>query len=139
MVNLFNIGHGNVIYCVKLLCITVAIVNGYGAIAHGRGNLVYLLLSSCCACNVTVMYAFVYQKAFAIPDGVECVKRRVAAEVHLVRDLREKKILRRRKKSFPSTSVGLKVGDFHMLERESTPIFVDFMLKNVMNLLVTLK
>ena len=65
MVNLFNIGHRNAIYCVKLLCIAVATC--YEAIVHGEGNVVYLLLASVCACDLTIMYAFVYQKAFAIP------------------------------------------------------------------------
>ena len=70
MMNLFNIGHRNVIYCVKLLAITVATVNGYGAIAHGQGNLAYLLMSSCCACNVNMMYVFVYQTKKLLPFPV---------------------------------------------------------------------
>ena len=47
-----------------------------------------------------------------------------------------KRVTLRRVRSIPS--VGLKVGDFHMLERESTPIFMDYVLKNIVNLLVTL-
>ena len=43
VVGLFNVGHRHVIYCVKLVCITIATVNGYGAIAHGKGNPVYFL------------------------------------------------------------------------------------------------
>ena len=39
LVTQFNVGHRNVIYCVNLLCIIGATVNGYGAIAHGKSGL----------------------------------------------------------------------------------------------------
>ena len=60
LVNLFNAGHRNVIYCIKLLCIMLATVNGYGAIAHGGSNVVYFLLASSIFCDMVFLYAFVY-------------------------------------------------------------------------------
>ena len=136
LVNMFNFGHRNVIYCIKLLCITLAIVNGYGAIANGGSNVVYLLLASSTSCDMIFLYAFVYEKAFAIPDGFERVKHALVAESRGLRWAQSKKILLRQVRSIPS--VGLRVGDFHVLERESTPVLVDYVLKNIVNLLVSL-
>ena len=34
--------------------------------------------------------------------------------------------------------VGLRVGDFHMLERVSTPVFMDYVVRSIVNLLVIL-
>ena len=33
---------------------------------------------------------------------------------------------------------GINVGDFHTLERTSTPVFVDYVVRNIVNLLVTI-
>ena len=136
LVNLFNVGHRYVTQCIKLLCITVAIVNGYGAIVHGKEDVVFLLFTCCVTCDIVFFYAFLYEKSFAIPDGFDSVKRNLTNEMRFMRNGRLRKILRRKLESIPS--VGLKVGDFHILERESIPIFVDFVLKNIVNLLVTL-
>ena len=135
-VNLFNIGHRNAIYCIKLTCITIASVDAYAAIAHGDGNTIFALVASNLTLNVVLLYAFVYQKAFMIPDGVEKVKRMLQVSIQTCRDVKYRKYLHRRIKSVPL--FGLKVGDFHMLERASTPIFIDYVVTNVVTLLVTL-
>ena len=136
VVNLFNLGHRNVIYALKLACIGLASVNGYAAIAWGTDNVIFTMLASVIANNVIFFYGFVYEKAFAIPDGVKNVKRKLRVQVQACRNVRTRKYLCRRIDSVPS--LGLKVGEFHVLERESTPIFVDYVVKNIVNLLVTL-
>ena len=134
VVTLFNVGHRNIIYCMKLLCISLSIVNGYGTIAHGKDNLVFLLLAACVTCDCVFFYVIVYEKAFGIPDGLERAKRVLTVEIQGIRNGRLRKVMGRELNSVPL--VGLKVGDFHMLERESTPIFVDFVVRNIVNLLV---
>ena len=136
LVNLFNVGHQNVTYCIKLLCIAGSIVNGYGAIVHGREDVVFLLFTSCVTFDLVLFYALVYEKAFAIPDGFERVKQALTYEIQVMQNGRRKKILGKQLKAV--RSVGLKVGDFHVLERESTPVFVDYVLRNIVNLLVTM-
>ena len=114
VVNLFHPEHQNIMYCMKLVLITAATVNGYGAISHGKENVVYFLLTSCITCDTIFLYAFVYEKAFAIPNGLERVKRTLTAKIQMVRGIRSKRALRRDNESIPV--VGLKIGDFHMLE-----------------------
>lgn len=137
VVNMFNIGHRYVIYCTKLFCITCATVNGYGLIAHGgAGNLVYTLLTFTMFVDMLFLYAFVYEKAFGIPEGLDSVKRALGSSIQGIGVVRGRKILRRQVRSVPI--VGFKVGDFHMLERESTPIFIQYIVTNIVNLLVML-
>ena len=50
--------------------------------------------------------------------------------------MRAKRILLRHLVSIPP--IGFKVGDFHLLKRASTPIFIDYVVNNIVNLLVTL-
>ena len=135
VVNLFNVGHRNVTYCIKLLFITGSIVNGYGAIAHGGEDFVFLLLSSAIGCELAFLYAFLCEKAFAIPEGLEDVKRELSLAIQSTKNAALKTVVHKELKSTPS--FGIKVGEFHMLERESTPIFVDNVLRNIVNLLVT--
>ena len=54
----------------------------------------------------------------------------------IVKTMKVKGILLRRLKSIPLT--GLKVGGFHFLETTSTPIFIDYVVNKIVNLLVTL-
>ena len=81
-------------------------------------------------------YFFVCERAFEVPEGLERLKHTLLAESKGLRFARSKKIVLRQVRSIPS--VGLKVGDFHMLERESTAIFVEYVLKNIVNLFVSL-
>ena len=45
-----------------------------------------------------------------------------------------RRILEKQVKSIPP--VGIKVGEFHMLERASTPVFLHYVLTNIVNMLV---
>ena len=76
-----------------------------------------------------------YAKAFAIPAGLDDVKTTLRGRICLLNNVTDRNVLRRKVKSMPC--VGIKVGDFHTLERESTPIFVHYVVTNIVNLLVT--
>lgn len=138
LINMFNTGHRHVIYNVKLFCITAVTLNGYAAIAHIGNHPVFGLISFCVAFDLLCLYAFVYAKAFAIPDGLESLKRELRMRTGLAdgRSRRARRALDMQIKSIPQ--FGLKVGDFHMLERVSTPVFIDYVVKNIVNLLVTM-
>ena len=49
----------------------------------------------------------------------------------------ERNVLNRQLKSVPST--GIKVREFHVLERTSTLVFLHYVFVNVVNMLVTFK
>ena len=139
LVSLFNIGHRNVIHCIKLLCIVAATVNGYAAMTYSRENLIFGMTGFSFLCDSIFLYAFVYDKAFTIPDGIQNLKR--ILKLRLVRKrgkalLMTTKALEMQLNSIPL--VGLRVGDFHMMERVSTPVFMDYVVRSIVNLLVML-
>ena len=125
LVSLFNIGHRNVIHCIKLLCISAATVNGYAAIAHSRENPIFGVMAFCILIDVIFLYAFVYDKAFAIPDVLQNLK--TTLKVRLVRKHGKALVMTAKALEMQMNSIplfGLRVGDFHMLERVSTPVFM---------------
>ena len=137
LVTLFNTGHRNVLYCTKLACISIATVNGYGAIGHGGKNPIFGFLNFSVTVNAIFLYTFVYEKGFAIPEALKSIKKMLGVRTQGVQNKRDRAILRRRIESIPF--VGLRVGNFHMLERMSTPIFIHYVLTSIVHLLVTLK
>ena len=101
LINLFNVGLRHVIYCIKLMCISVATVNGYGAIAFGPENLLFLALASAVFVDITFLYAFVYAKAFAIPDGMQEVQRMLRENICMLSNVKAKTILARKVRAMP--------------------------------------
>ena len=137
LVNLFNTGNRNIVYVIKLHCIAIATVNGYAALAHGSKHPVFGLLTFCVFWDLMLLYAFMYEKAFAIiAEGLGRVKRGLRMRVRQCRTSRATKMVTMQLKSIPA--VGIKVGNFHTLERVSTPVFVDYVICNIVDLLVTL-
>ena len=136
MVNLFNTGHRNIVYVIKLHCIAGSTMNGYAALAHGWKTPVFGCLAFCVFCDLMFLYGFVYEKAFAIPEGFGKVKWNLKMRMRLWRTGRTAKMVNMQVKSNPD--VGIKVGDFHTLERVSTPVFIDYVVRNIVNILVSL-
>ena len=81
------------------------------------------------------IYALVYQKAFAVPDSFRDTIQNVLERLRMKKPRGPwRSAMERQLKSIPL--VGIKVASFHTLERTSTPVFVDFVLKNIVGMLV---
>ena len=136
LVSLFNIGHRNCIQGIKLLCILTSTVTGYVAVGHGRENPMIGIMACCVTCDAIFLYGFVYEKAFGIPDGLEKVKK--VLKMRLIRKYGRQgpmaRALERQIDSVPT--IALQVGDFHTMERVSTLVFMDYVVRNIVNLLV---
>ena len=137
---LINIANHHVIFAFKLLAIGVCVTNGYAAaVAHVQEYLVFGLMYSVLFVDLAVSYIIVYEKAFAVPklfdEAVTQICHRLALRrVRSICYCMEERVLERQFRAV--RRVGVKIGDFHTLERTSSPIFVDFVLKNVVNMLV---
>ena len=94
-------------------------------------------MAVCVGLDAVFSYAFMFEKGFGIPRGVHQVKRKLKMRMLTCRDKRVVQMVTMQVRSIPA-SVGIKVGDFHMLERVSTPVFVHYVITNIVNLLVTL-
>ena len=79
------------------------------------------------------------EKAFAIPDGLQGLKHNLLLLVQGEKMMwrREVNIMSRKIRALPS--FGIRVGVFHLMERTSTPILIDFVVRSVLNLLVLTK
>ena len=110
-----NILNRNLILTLKVCCLGLGICVGYAAVAHFSdyplfGIVYYVVLLEAC-----IVYAVTYQKAFRVPVLV--------AEARVACRLRARRLISRSQhddidaqlRSIPP--VGVKVGEFHMLER----------------------
>ena len=131
MMNLINCF---LIWTWKVLCMATGVGTGYAAIVHFSdyplvGFMYYVILLDC-----VFMYTFIYDKAFQIPALFERATENVM--LHLLNRRRPQlsKILQRLMRSIPR--MGIKVGEFHMMERESTLNILHYVLSNIVTVLV---
>ena len=132
-VSMLNNVNGDLIFTWKLVSISVAIMNGYAAIAHFAehpifGVMYYILLVDC-----AFIYTVIYEKAFKIPQLFD-----QAASCALLRIRRNRtNVFRRQILSIRRT--GIRVGHFHQMERTSTLIFLNYVVTNIVNMLVSFR
>lgn len=133
---MFNELNAYIIFTFKLYCISTAVICGFGAIVCAHYKPVFGLLSAAICVDVSAMYVIVYKKAFAVPQGIWEVKKAMKVQIHGT-GFRFKKNRDGWLKSVRAIRVfGIHVGHFHTMERQSAPIFIDFVIQNVVSLLV---
>ena len=131
---LFNIANSQGIFLTKLCAISSGNLWGYSALiswdhfAHG-------IFSSIIFADTLGLYSVLYEKAFAIPDEFKTAKKAMligirASRLGLIRRAYAKRCV------WSIPNAGIRVGSFHTFERLSTPIFVDFVVRNVAGLLL---
>ena len=82
-----------------------------------------------------VSYTILYDKGFEVSKNFTQIKNRF--QVLIRRSNFRKEEMKR--EVLGIRSLGVQVGSFHFLERESTLIFLDFSLKQAVGLLITFK
>ena len=133
-VELLNTVHENIIFTWKLLSIGVSITCGYAAIAHFQDYPIFGFMYYVLFIDASVIYMLIYEKGFKVPDTFHKAKKTLRLHGKMCGRTHQWKILDRQLASIPS--VGIKVGEFHMLERTSTPVFLHYVLTNIVNMLV---
>ena len=117
----------------KILAFGFGIFSGYAAIARLEGFPIFRVMHLVIFLDSVLTYAIIYGKAFKVPDLFEEAKGAVMLRSRDVNKARMK-LLTRQMRSVPP--VGIQVGEFHMLDRTCTPKFLDFVLGNVISMLV---
>ena len=124
----------NLIFTAKLLCIGGGIFSGYAAIAHFNDHPIFGVMYYIVFLDLVLIYCIIYAKAFKVPLLV----RKATTRLDILADRLDNKALRntlrRQLRSIPP--LGIQVGSFHTLERTSTPVFLDYVLTNIVNMLV---
>lgn len=103
---------------------------GYGAIAHFGEHPVFGVMYYDILFNIIFIYTLIFERAFKIPQLFD------QATKHALLRMRGNgtPVLSRQLLSIPP--IGVQVGHFHKMERVSTLIFVDFVLTNIVSMLV---
>ena len=133
-VTFVNLVNRNIIFTWKLFCIATSIVTGYAAIAHFTDFPLFGVMYYVIFFDVLLIYALLYEKGFKVAALFERAKDTLVLHSRKGANGAEWKILKRQVRSIPT--VGIKVGEFHMLERTSTPVFLHYVLGNVITMLV---
>ena len=132
---LFNVANCYMIFLLKLVCLVLSIFNGYAVIAHrSQHPVLFGIVYSVLTFDPLILYTVVYDKAFKTPSQFAQAVRRMLLGLPDGTSIVTNKFIQRRLKSVPK--LGIKVGEFHTLERTSTPDFVGFVAVNIVNMLV---
>ena len=132
-----NIVNQNLIFTWKLLCLFMSIVCGYAAIAHFKDYTIFGVMYYALFLDASLIYTLLYEKALRVPALFKESKVQLRFCAKRIKVRAERDLLERQALSVPP--VGIKVGSFHVLERTSTPVFVNFVLNNVVSMLVVYK
>ena len=138
-VRILNVVNRNIIFTWKLVCIGVSIMCGYAGIAHFKDHPIFGLMYYVIFLDASLVYIVIYEKAFKVPA---LFKQAVNAELtklgpgngRAMSRTVNSKALMKQFRSIPSMAI--KVGRFHSLERNSTPAFLDFVLRNIVGMLM---
>ena len=134
---LLNVVNSKLIFTWKLLCLGMCIMSGYAAIAHFSDHPVFGIMYYALFTEGSIIYAVMYEKAFKVPDLIVKTIVECKLRVQGVTNIPVRNVLNRQLKSVPA--MGIKVGEFHVLERTSTLVFLHYVFVNVVNMLVTFK
>ena len=114
-------------------------MSGYAAISHFGDYPIFGVMYCVLFFDGAIIYTVVYAKALLVPALFD--KARVAILQRLSRHRKmgkfEKAVMQKQLISIPP--LGIKVGEFHVLERTSIPVFLDYVVRNIVSLLVALQ
>ena len=133
-VNLVNVVNCYLIFAWKIQSLGMSITCGYAAIAHFKDHPVFGVMYYLMLLDAALIYMLLYEKAFKVPELFNRAKPLLRLRGNRVRNGLQRKVMSRQAMSIQP--VGIKVGEFHTLERLSSPIFLHYVLTNVVGMLV---
>ena len=83
--------------------------------------------------DVVLFYTVPYEKAFKVPALFTQIKSLLQVQASML-GAPERRLVRRQVTSIQPE--GIKVGEFHTLERTSTPVFLHYVLVNIASMLL---
>ena len=125
----------NLIFTMKVNCLGFSIASGYAALAHFSDQPVFGTMYYVVFVEALFIYSAIYEKAFRVPHLMSKASRACRLRARSLTSKFLRTGLERQFKSIPA--VGIKVGEFHTMERTSTPVFLHYVLVNIVNSLVT--
>ena len=136
-IKFFNILHCDMIFTWKLDSICISIISGYAAIAHFKENPIFGIMYYVILFDASLTYSLIYEKGFKVPHTLEKVKNLLQLSTSKTGNRTQRQIIGRQLMSIPP--VGIKVGDFHMLETTSATAYLNYVLTHIVNMLVAFR
>ena len=132
---LFNKVTARPLFILKLQILVMVILGGFSTIRLTHSNPLLASVYFMGTLNAAIAYISMFQLAFQVTGGVECLKKVIEVKSIGLPFPWARSYLERILRSIPVLAVN--VGGFHEAERESVPIFLDFVVKQIVNLLLT--
>ena len=135
-ISLFNQVHSWLVYEIKLAFLGTSILFGFAAIQLFHEDRVLSIISAVILLDNLCVFTVLYDKGFSIPRRVERLRSLLVFKLRTSQVITEqgRDMLMRQVKSVGTVAV--RVGQFHYLERASTPRYMDFSMKNIMRLVM---
>ena len=136
VIKIFNETQPGFIFGLKLIIISAAIISNFVCIRYIQKNLLLGFNGFFCAAHVESTFISQFDHAFSIPLLVDHVGKLVLLKAFKdgCCSRHERAIVKRQLRSVPVLVI--KVGRFDYLERESTPLFLDYVVNRTSSLLV---
>ena len=133
----FNVSTAGVIFSQKLVCLSGGIVGFYFLLRLILLQPVQSILFFALAFDGIVFYNVMWGNASLIPVMMKELKDQVDVVMAKGMTDNDRQYWKRVAKSIPC--IGVSVGGFRSVEWDSTPIFMDFVVRNVVSLLMAFK
>jgi hypothetical protein len=136
-VSLFNIGFSKIIFLLKNACLVGGILGGFSGLRLVRSNPALAFVYFLTSVDSTVCYIALFSLAYRVTE----VGGALAGEMEGVASrvgffpLSVRQALQRILRKIPQFAMS--VGGFHTVERETIPIFLDFLIQQIVGLLVS--
>jgi hypothetical protein len=136
-VSLFNMICSKILFLFKILCMGVSILGGFAGLRLSHSNPALASLYFFISVEAAVVYIALFSLAYRVTEvgGALAGEMEGVASRVVFLPIGARKCLERILRKTPQ--LAMSVGGFHAVERETVPIFVDFVVKQVVGLLVT--
>ena len=146
LIQIFNDSQSTITYLVKLYCLCSGIIFVVLGVHYFHLNQILGIFYMILSIYVAVTYIMIYDRGFCIPQRISRLKFHVTVMSFSVfqtkifttaEQFRESKEIAAIIQSFPP--VGIHVGAFTMLQRVSTPEYLQFVTEKAMTILVSIR
>ena len=141
--SLFNQIFATSIFAIKIGAIGFVILCGFGATQYFHENPFLAISHAFFALDAVLIYNILYDRGFAIPRHFAALKKSILLKLKLKAThqgtIQTQSQLSIAKGVKSVRVMAVRVGEFHYLQRLSTPTFLDFCIKNIMRLIMTLR
>ena len=138
IVTIFNESQSAIVFAIKIMAITTATVMNFFGLGYFHVNWLVGFFCFACAVNAEIAFLALFDHAFSIPVKADYVRKvallRMGTSSNNEHNNGKRRLLTRELRSFPV--LGIKVGRFNYLERDSTPNFLNFVANKTATLLV---